>query len=92
VLETLPDRENLATLRHDYETAGLELADLAADPVAQFQRWYDDAAAAGLEEPNAMTLGTVDEHGYALTLDPWLRGVDSAGSSGSPTETAASGP
>ena len=33
VLATLPERENLATLRHDYETEGLERADLADDPI-----------------------------------------------------------
>ena len=79
VLETLPESENLATLRRDYQTEGLERIDLADDPIVQFQRWYDDAATAGLEEPNAMTLATVDEHGQPDARVVLLRGVDDRG-------------
>ena len=79
VLETLPESENVATLRRDYETEGLERTDLADNPMVQFQRWYDDAATAGLEEPNAMTLATVDEHGQPDARIVLLRGVDERG-------------
>ena len=40
--------------RVQYETAGLDVADVAADPIEQWRRWYDDAASAGVTEPNAM--------------------------------------
>ncbi len=79
VLATLPERENLATLRHDYETEGLERADLADNPIVQFQRWYDDAAdrwARGAERDDA---GTVDEHGQPDARVVLLRGVDERG-------------
>lgn len=33
--------------------------DLLADPLAQIERWIADAAAAGMQEPMAMTLATV---------------------------------
>jgi pyridoxamine 5'-phosphate oxidase len=46
-----------------YGDRGLEEADLAAEPLTQFRRWYDEALAAGLPEPNAMTLATVDAAG-----------------------------
>ena len=36
---------------------------LAADPVEQFSGWLADAAAAGLPEPNAMVLSTVEAAG-----------------------------
>ena len=45
-------RPELVARRTDYETAGLEVADLAADPIEQWWRWYGDADAAGLYEPN----------------------------------------
>lgn len=35
-------------------------ADLAADPLAQLDRWLGDAESAGMLEPTAMTLATVD--------------------------------
>ena len=48
-----------ADLRREYADGGLDEADLAADPFAMFRRWYDDAVAAGLYEPNAMVVATV---------------------------------
>ncbi|WP_216902434.1 pyridoxamine 5'-phosphate oxidase [Synechococcus sp. CCY 9618] len=49
-----------AQLRRDYRRAELRRGDLAADPVEQFRRWFDQALAAELSEPNAMVLGTSD--------------------------------
>ncbi len=46
VLEIVADHPGARTsrpLRHEYETEGLERADLADDPITQFKRWYDDA-------------------------------------------------
>ncbi len=77
VLATLPQGEGIATLRHEYETEGLEGTDLAGDPITQFTRWYEDAA--NLDEPNAMTLATVDEHGQPDARIVLLRGVDDRG-------------
>lgn len=54
---------DLAALREDYARAGLDEADVAADPLVQFGRWFDDAVAAGLHEPNAMVVATVDADG-----------------------------
>jgi pyridoxamine 5'-phosphate oxidase len=51
---TLRDR------RVQYEGRELRRADLVDDPVVQWHRWYDEAAGAGLSEPNAFTLATVD--------------------------------
>ena len=51
---TLRDR------RVQYEGRELRRNDLADDPVVQWHRWYDEAAAEGLSEPNAFTLATVD--------------------------------
>lgn len=33
------------------------------DPIAQFRRWYEQARAAGIDKPHAMTLATVDASG-----------------------------
>ncbi|MBD2719274.1 pyridoxamine 5'-phosphate oxidase [Synechococcus sp. FACHB-909] len=49
-----------AQLRRDYRLQDLRRGDLAEDPVAQFRRWFDQAVAAALDEPNAMVLGTSD--------------------------------
>jgi pyridoxamine 5'-phosphate oxidase len=50
--------------RHDdYERDALSTADLDPDPLVQFRRWLADAEAAGLPDPNAMVLSTVDATG-----------------------------
>ena len=54
---------SLRDRRVQYETAGLDLADLAATPIQQWHRWYDDAVEAGVAEPNAMTVASNDAEG-----------------------------
>ncbi len=48
--------------RVQYETAGLDRADLDLDPIVQWNIWYEGAASAGVAEPNAMTVSTIDQH------------------------------
>jgi pyridoxamine 5'-phosphate oxidase len=55
--------EHLAGHRFDYETAGLDVADVDADPMVQWRRWFDEAVEAGCTEPNAFVLST-DERGF----------------------------
>ncbi|MFZ9628352.1 MAG: pyridoxamine 5'-phosphate oxidase [Ilumatobacteraceae bacterium] len=69
----------LAKRRFEYETAGLDVPDLDADPVAQWQRWFGEATAAGCVEPNAFVLSTVDREGWPQSRYLLLRGADSAG-------------
>ncbi|MBJ9969249.1 pyridoxamine 5'-phosphate oxidase, partial [Burkholderia seminalis] len=49
----------LADLRINYSRASLDEADAAPDPFVQFDRWFKEALAAKLPEPNTMTLATV---------------------------------
>ncbi len=51
---------DLAGLRREYRRDGLRRSDLAPDPVDQFRRWFDQATAAELLEPNAMVLSTTN--------------------------------
>ena len=48
-----------ATEEFNTRRAGLDVDDLSADPVVQWQRWHDEALEAGVAEPNAMTLSTI---------------------------------
>ena len=54
---------DIAALRREYADAGLTESALAADPFAMFDRWFDEAQAAGLHEPNAMVVSTVSADG-----------------------------
>ncbi len=75
----IPGPVGIADLRHEYETHGLDEADLAPNPLDQWRRWYDDAVAAGCTEPNAMTLATVDAGGRPNARMVLVRGVDERG-------------
>lgn len=49
--------------RREYDSQPFDVDALGATPLEQWQRWYADAVAAGVPEPNAMTVATVDERG-----------------------------
>ena len=62
-------------MRLEYETAGLSQADLADDPMDQFDRWFNEAVAAEVYEPNAMVISTVDADGQPWSRHVLLKGV-----------------
>jgi pyridoxamine 5'-phosphate oxidase len=70
---------DLASLRRSYARASLGEGDVAADPIAQFLAWFDDAQAAELREPNAMTLATATPDGAPSARIVLLKGVDERG-------------
>jgi pyridoxamine 5'-phosphate oxidase len=53
--------------------------ELAADPVAQFSRWFAEASRAGLPEPNAMVLATTSAEGHTRCRTVLLKEHDDAG-------------
>lgn len=66
-------------LRREYGPAGLAETDVDPDPIAQFRSWLAAAVAAGLREPNAMTLATADADGAPSARTVLLKGVDERG-------------
>jgi pyridoxamine 5'-phosphate oxidase len=52
---------------------------LLADPIGQWTQWYEQAAAAGVAEPNAMTISTVDQDGAPDSRVVLARGADERG-------------
>src|SRR5918993_437683 len=69
----------IAELRRDYCLAGLRRADLDPDPIAQFQKWFEEVRRAEIVEPNAMILATVDSTGQPSSRTVLLKGVDARG-------------
>ncbi|MBN3749132.1 pyridoxamine 5'-phosphate oxidase [Burkholderia sp. Se-20373] len=69
----------LADLRINYSRASLDEADVAHDPFAQFDRWFKEALAAKLPEPNTMTLATVGADGRPSARIVLIKGVDERG-------------
>lgn len=70
---------NLADLRREYTKGGLRRAEIDPNPIAQFQKWFEQALAAQLPEPSAMTLATADESGFPSARIVLLKGVHETG-------------
>jgi pyridoxamine 5'-phosphate oxidase len=70
---------NVAELRQEYTLRDLVEAEADADPLSQFRQWFDEACAAGLTEPNAMTLATADRAGKPSARMVLLKGFDGRG-------------
>jgi pyridoxamine 5'-phosphate oxidase len=70
---------SLVERRIDYGKATLDERSVDRDPLAQFRRWLEEAEAAGVPEPNAMTLATAAPDGTPSARIVLLRGVDERG-------------
>jgi pyridoxamine 5'-phosphate oxidase len=66
-------------LRRDYAAASLDVADVDPDPLVQFRQWFDQALAAELPEPNAMTLATSTRDGRPSARVVLLKVIDTRG-------------
>ncbi len=69
----------LSDLRKDYSLAGLLEKDLAKDPFRQFERWFQEAEAAKLPEPNAMVCSLATKEGAPSSRVVLLKGLDGRG-------------
>ena len=74
-----PDKKQLADLRVSYTMASLGIHDTDPDPHIQFQHWLEEALAARLNEPNAMSLATVSERGQPSIRSVLLKGFSEDG-------------
>ncbi|SDN47547.1 Pyridoxamine 5'-phosphate oxidase [Geodermatophilus sp. DSM 45219] len=70
---------DLSRMRRDYATRGLREDDLAGTWVEQFDRWFADAVAAELPEPNAVVVATADADGAPDARIVLVKGYDEAG-------------
>jgi pyridoxamine 5'-phosphate oxidase len=61
------------------DSPGLSEEELAEDWPTQFGKWFADAIAAGIPEPNAMVLGTADAAGRPSARTVLLKGYDVRG-------------
>ncbi|RBY75270.1 pyridoxamine 5'-phosphate oxidase [Geodermatophilus sp. TF02-6] len=70
---------DLSRMRRDYQTRGLREPDLAPTWVEQFDRWFADAVAAELPEPNAVVVATADADGAPDARVVLVKGYDEFG-------------
>ena len=74
-----PCNSTIADLRKSYELAELVESAALDDPLKQFEVWLNDAIAANVPEPNAMTLATVGSNGRPSTRIVLIKGLDARG-------------
>lgn len=70
---------SIADLRKEYARGGLVEADVGDDPIAFFRTWFDQALAAEVPEPNAMTLCTCTPDGRPSARIVLLKEVNASG-------------
>ncbi len=66
---------DLTGLREEYGRGGLDVPDLADDPITMFETWLSQVLAAGVHEPNAMVLATSTPDGRPSSRMVLLKGV-----------------
>ena len=72
-------QHDIASLRKEYKREELTEESVAANPFDQFRAWFDEALAAQLPEPTAMTLATANTQGVPSARTVLLKGVDETG-------------
>ncbi|HEY4205918.1 MAG TPA: pyridoxamine 5'-phosphate oxidase [Puia sp.] len=70
---------NIADIRKDYKLQSFSENDAQPDPFAQFEKWWKEAIASGVDEINAMTLATASADGMPDARIVLLKGFDTQG-------------
>jgi pyridoxamine 5'-phosphate oxidase len=70
---------DLSRMRNDYTAGRLTEEELAPTWVEQFDRWFGDAVAAELPEPNAVVVATADADGAPDARVVLMKGYDEYG-------------
>jgi pyridoxamine 5'-phosphate oxidase len=71
--------DTIRTLRYELSFKELDKKNMKRNPYQQFELWIDEAIQAGVIEPNAMTLSTVDKNGFPDARIVLLRGITKNG-------------
>lgn len=70
---------DVAAMRRDYRQDALDETMAAADPLHQFDRWFQHVRQTDTHEANSMVLATVDQHGVPSARTVLLKGYDQRG-------------
>ena len=70
---------SIADIRKEYKLQTLSEDDVVKDPLSQFDKWWQEAIHAGIDEPNAMTLATASADGMPDARIVLLKGFNTQG-------------
>lgn len=71
--------QSIAELRYNYTRSQLSKADVDTNPIGQFKTWLEQALAAQLNQPNAMTIATSSLDGQPTARIVLLKEFDERG-------------
>ena len=71
--------QQIAQMRHEYVSQPFNKSQVDADPGAQFNRWFEEAAQAAQPDAEAMTLSTATPDGRVSARVVLLKGCDERG-------------
>lgn len=71
--------DNISKIRKEYSLSALNEKEINADPIRQFQIWFNQAVASQVNEPNAMHLATITADGRPSGRMVLLKGIDKNG-------------
>lgn len=70
---------DVSNIRREYARCSLRRQDLDPDPYRQFERWFSEAMASGMPDPNAMSLATATAAGVPSLRTVLLKAYDPRG-------------
>lgn len=70
---------SIADIRKEYKLQSLSEHEIAANPVQQFEKWWNEAIHSGIDEVNAMTVATSSNDGVPAARTILLKGFDERG-------------
>ena len=71
--------KDIAAIREDYCKYQLDEKDMLSSPMEQFERWFEQARHAQVQEPNAMVLSTIGEDGFPASRVVLLKDIKAGG-------------
>ena len=73
------NKEDIQNIRSEYKSATFSESDANADPIKQFDKWFNEALASGQFEPTAMTLATTTTDGRPSARIVLMKGFNHDG-------------
>lgn len=70
---------SIADIRKTYQKQSLSEADVDANPLSQFEKWWLEATSSHVDEVNAMVLATSDKNGRPSARTVLLKGISDEG-------------
>ncbi len=78
-IQKKPLRQLVANFRNEYITNGIDESKLSSNPILQFEKWFEEAVHAKVNEPNIMHLATANKKGEVSCRAVLLKGFDENG-------------